>query len=759
MENSKRIHLLSDTEVAELYVRPEFNIDEQTLYFTLNDAEQAVLDRYANTRTRTYFILQLGYFKAKQQFFKFNFEDVIDDTKFVIQTHFGKSAVPLSGGISRDYTRLQKQQILDLLDYRDWGNDVELPVSAQIGELLRYYPKGHSALRELLVYMGKQRIVIPSYRTLQDMFTAAFSAEEARLKAIIFSISAVQRDQLSNLLTREEGTSQLELIRVDQKDFQFTALRNEIDKASQLADLYELAKQFIPKLNLSQNAVRYYADVAEQYFTSRLRRLNKPQQWLHIICFVHHRYQQIMDSLVVSFLYHIRAVISGGKKHADAELAKHSSRMVVDFPKLAEFLAWFPERNKALSHNEVNQAAYDILPEKQFPELASFLAGNAFDKNAAKWRYYAKCTRLFSLYLRPILLVTPFVFYKEGNQLTALIDFLKTHYASGKNPATLRVPDDIRDAIPKKIQQYLTRESTELLIDPLLFEFYVYLKIYHQINRGKLCCNDSVSYGDVDYDLIDDARVDDADNVAAEFSYPKIRHYCDERLDEAIGALDLAWKTTTDNIQFDRNTGFNFKETKAGQQDWSLLYDSSEKLEDRFFKTLPKAEIADVVMFVGELAGMWDSFTHIKDRYNQIFKSTHVLNLIDDMQLRKAIRTARNRTEAYHQLQGLIRKIYNNVFKGRKIADNQVSSHATRLVANCIVAYNSTILNAVYEKMLKDNAPQPVIDEFARISPIAWNHLYFTGRYSFKKVKRNVDVEILARILELHLKQRFWKED
>lgn len=34
--------------------------------------------------------------------------------------------------------------------------------------------------------------------------------------------------------------------------------------------------------------------------------------------------------------------------------------------------------------------------------------------------------------------------------------------------------------------------------------------------------------------------------------------------------------------------------------------------------------------------------------YNTIFKSIHVLNLIDDMQLRKAIRSARNRTEAYH---------------------------------------------------------------------------------------------------------------
>ena len=43
--------------------------------------------------------------------------------------------------------------------------------------------------------------------------------------------------------------------------------------------------------------------------------------------------------------------------------------------------------------------------------------------------------------------------------------------------------------------------------------------------------------------------------------------------------------------------------------------------------------------------------------------------MIDNVSLRKAIRTARNRTEAYHQLQGLIRKIYRGVFKEEKILE------------------------------------------------------------------------------------------
>jgi TnpA family transposase len=143
--------------------------------------------------------------------------------------------------------------------------------------------------------------------------------------------------------------------------------------------------------------------------------------------------------------------------------------------------------------------------------------------------------------------------------------------------------------------------------------------------------------------------------------------------------------------------------------------------------------------------------------YNKIFKSTHVLNLIDNMQLRKVLRTARNRTEAYHQLQGLIRKIYNGIFRGKKIVDNRISAHSARLIANCIIAYNSIILNTVYEKMVRSGVKQEIIDEFARISPIAWAHILFTGRYSFYKSNGNIDVIKMAQALEIHIKQHFWK--
>ncbi len=124
------------------------------------------------------------------------------------------------------------------------------------------------------------------------------------------------------------------------------------------------------------------------------------------------------------------------------------------------------------------------------------------------------------------------------------------------------------------------------------------------------------------------------------------------------------------------------------------------------------------------------------------------------MSLRRAIRTARNRTEAYHQLQGLIRKIYSGIFKGKKIVDNRESAHAVRLVANCIIAYNSIILNTVYEKMLKEGVSEKILQQFSRISPIAWAHIAFTGKYNFKKSNGHIDLDVMANALEKYLHKR-----
>ncbi len=49
-----------------------------------------------------------------------------------------------------------------------------------------------------------------------------------------------------------------------------------------------------------------------------------------------------------------------------------------------------------------------------------------------------------------------------------------------------KLSDDLGLTIPKNMISYLKRETTDEYVDPYLFEFYVYQKMYHQLDRGMI---------------------------------------------------------------------------------------------------------------------------------------------------------------------------------------------------------------------------------------------------------------------------------
>ena len=151
--------------------------------------------------------------------------------------------------------------------------------------------------------------------------------------------------------------------------------------------------------------------------------------------------------------------MSEGKIYAEKEMAEHSSGLVIDLPKLARFLKWFPNRMHNLTHDELNHQAYNILPEEQFPALAQFLEGSVFDNKAAKWAFYLESSRQFALYLRPIMLVVPLVFYKKDSDIMKLINLLKNHYGADKSPGSFKLPKDLDDTISKTMIPYLKEKS------------------------------------------------------------------------------------------------------------------------------------------------------------------------------------------------------------------------------------------------------------------------------------------------------------
>ncbi len=84
-DGSKRLHIISATEVAAMYGLPGFTSEDQARFFSLSARERAVLPQFHTYSSRIFFILQLGYFKAVRQFFVFKPGEVVQDVTWIQQ--------------------------------------------------------------------------------------------------------------------------------------------------------------------------------------------------------------------------------------------------------------------------------------------------------------------------------------------------------------------------------------------------------------------------------------------------------------------------------------------------------------------------------------------------------------------------------------------------------------------------------------------------------------------------------------------------
>ena len=84
----KRLKILGDEEIEAIYGIPRFTHEERIEYFSLSPSEKATLEQLHSIKSRIYFILQLGYFKARHLFIAFSIRGVFDDAKYIQERYF-----------------------------------------------------------------------------------------------------------------------------------------------------------------------------------------------------------------------------------------------------------------------------------------------------------------------------------------------------------------------------------------------------------------------------------------------------------------------------------------------------------------------------------------------------------------------------------------------------------------------------------------------------------------------------------------------
>jgi hypothetical protein len=302
-DSSKRLTVFSEAEKRALYGLPDFDDFQRAEFFAMTETERAVVDRRGGLTERLHCLLQIGYFKAKQAFFNVSEQDVpAEDITFLLKRYFpdrpdGTEALrPLR----RNEQYAQRDEIAEQFGYRLWA-ETDRPVFVQMAaSLARRDVTPTFVLIEMLAALNAKKIVRPGYTTLQTIISDALKAERQRLAQLVeTSLDAATRIALRNLLAHEDTLSKLAALKQDARHFGYQMMAAERQKRAILAPLYLVAKSLLPRLDISQQNLDYYAGLADYYTIYDLRRINPSQSHLYLLCYAWQRYRQLNDILSI----------------------------------------------------------------------------------------------------------------------------------------------------------------------------------------------------------------------------------------------------------------------------------------------------------------------------------------------------------------------------------------------------------------------------------------------------------------------------
>jgi hypothetical protein len=228
--DNHRLFILKDKEVEALYGLPQFCDHEKAHYFTLEEEENSLLVLFRTAVSKIFFILQLGYFKARKKFFGSQLLLAQDDLCYLASRYFPHLGLqPEEMTISKP-TRLQGQAvILEINGYRLCKGKIRTAFQEKASTVAAIYTKPIFVIRELFHYLKGHKIVAPAYLVLQDITGNALGEHLFRMERYTNQfLSESHKQVLDELLSQKESLYELTLLKGEPKDFSLKEMAGEI---------------------------------------------------------------------------------------------------------------------------------------------------------------------------------------------------------------------------------------------------------------------------------------------------------------------------------------------------------------------------------------------------------------------------------------------------------------------------------------------------------------------------------------------------
>lgn len=615
---SKRLTVLSDVERIALYGLPCFDDFQRVDFFAMTDAERTLAFRRKGLTEQIYCLLQIGYFKAKQAFFRFTLDDVPpEDIDFLLQRYFPSKAL-VTRQINANECYVPRKDIAGLFGYRLWS-DNDLPVLQDKATLLaRTDVTPTFLLSELMVFLVDRRIVRLGYSTLQTLISDALTTERQRLKQ---HIEATLNDKtcatLQNLLVHDNTLSELAAIKQDAKHFGYRQMILERQKRATLAPLYAIAKELLPRLAISQINIAYYASLANYYTIYDLRRMNISQTYLYLLCYAWQRYRQLSDNLVDALTYHMKRLEDHTKETANQQAAQEHSNRQQTAPKVGRLLLLYVDEtiSDTVAFGTVRKQAFRIMPQEALRSTGKLLSEKPISQINLRWQAVDKQAGRCTKNLRPLAMALDFESTVTDNIWLVALSWMKEVFARQQRLTQQPFANIPQNTIPKRLQAHLlnfNEEGKAISLRGERYEFWVYRQLRKRLDAGDVYLDDSIQHRHFADELV---SLEHQADVLKELDIPWLRQPFDVTLTTLFAELHTQWKYFNRELRQGKLKHLDFDPDKQTLTWHRPKASKDEALQKGLYAELPARDMTDIFRFVNKQCHFLKAMVPLQPRY------------------------------------------------------------------------------------------------------------------------------------------------
>ena len=496
---------------------------------------------------------------------------------------------------------------------------------------------------------------------MQDIVGKAITDETKRLNQIVAkNLSPSVNQALQNMLQDEDQYMYgVTLLKRDAKGFTHAEIIKEITKHHASAELFKSAKHIIPKLEISEQNIRYYAYLVDYYTVDRLKELaDQNTAKLYLLCYVYYRFAKINDNLVHGFIYHLNKHKDHAKDYGKEAVYDYKIEGKLYGKRAGKIFDLFTD--KTVPDDKLRPKAFKIVAEAKFPLLKAHVTQD-FDEKEFRWDYYKNEARTISTNLRPIIKVLEFSSNEVNHSLIQALNFLKATWQSKKSLNQVKTDKFPTDCIPKYLESYLydtvtAEEKSQKSLNVEAYEFMVYDQLAKALESGKIFVNDSFSFKSLKQDLLPDWPKNKKEALE-KLNNPVLNNPIQEQLQSFQAELEPLIVQVNQNIAQGKNKEFKIKPSKDDSKlkTWILSYKrKKDEINNPFYEQLPKVHLSQILRFVDQQCHFTKAFTHVKPRFA---KTTEF-----DIEAIFAILTANATNYGIYQMAGICDISYEKLF-------------------------------------------------------------------------------------------------